>query len=51
MHAAPATAAVQEAPTKVSPPQAADDDDDDDSDEDVDLFGELTPVSTPANLP
>ena len=43
--AAPTSAAVQEAATKASPPAAADDDDDDD-DEDVDLFGEMTEVSS-----
>ena len=43
--AAPTSAAVQEAATKASPP-ADDDDDDDDDDEDVDLFGEMTEVSS-----
>ena len=42
--AAPTSAAVQEVAKKASPP--ADDDDDDDDDEDVDLFGEMTPVSS-----
>ena len=41
--AAPTSAAVQEAATKASPPA---DDDDDDDDEDVDLFGEMTEVSS-----